>query len=215
MKRIFGITALLLLNFLCGSVYCQESYSIPESGETVICGRTVIVDAIWFSEGIIRADISILETPRSKPITGGYMAGDLITITSEPGCSYYVNSIMKSGLPDSKGNVVLSTNPLVQPIQQCADEMIMDEGQSYKIDTLDWHIASIRNSDAGKLSAFITSSFMTEKISEFEISQNDRIWLSGCLYEAADLMSSSKDIMADPDIICERLPGSLRLKKVK
>ena len=215
MKRFFAHAVLLVLIFLGGTVFCQESYSIPESGETIICGSTVIVDGIWFADGVIRADISILETPRSKAITGGYMAGDVITISSKPGCTYYVNSITKSGLKSSKGNVILSINPLVQPIQQCADEMIMDEGRSYKIDSLDWHIAEIRKSDSGKMEAFINVTYLTEKISDFTISENEPVWISGCLYEAIDLMSTSKDIKADPDIICEYLPGSVRLRKVK
>lgn len=208
-------TCLIVLYFLAGSTYCQENFTIAESGEAEICGRTVIVDGIWFSEGIIRADISILETPRSKPITGGYMAGDMITISSEPGCTYYVNTITKSGKDSSKGMVILSANPLVQPIQQCADDIIFDEGQSYKIDTLDWHVAEIRKSDYGIMEAYINVTHLTEKISDFALSEYEKVWISGCLYEAIDLMSTSKDIKADPDIICEPLPGSLRLRKVK
>lgn len=215
MKTRSLCTYLIALYFLAGSTYCQDNFTIPESGEAEICDRMVIVDGIWFSEGIIRADISILETPRSKPITGGYMAGDVITITSEPGCSYYVNSIMKSGLPDSKGNVILSTNPLVLPIQQCAGEMIIDEGQSYKIDSLDWHVADIRKSDSGRKEVFITATYQTEKIYDFTLSENEMIWLSGCLYEAIDILTRPNFVKTDPEKIYEPLPGSVRLRKVK
>lgn len=55
--------------------------------------------------------------------------------------------------------MILLTNPLVQPIQQCADEMIMDEGRSYKIDSLDWHIAEIRKLDR-KMEAYINVTYL-------------------------------------------------------
>lgn len=215
MKTRLLCTCLIALCFLAGSTYCQENFTIPESSEAEICGRTVIVDGIWFSEGIIRADISILETPRSKPITGGYLAGDQITISSEPGCTYYVNSITKSGKDSSKGKVILSTNPLVQPIQQCAEDVIMDEGQSYKIDSLDWHIDRISDQESGKVEVYINATYMTEKISDFMLSEYEKVWISGCLYEVKDIIPRAKFIKTDPDKIYEPLPGSLRLRKVK
>lgn len=215
MKTRSLCTCLIVLFLLAGSNYCQDSFTIPESGETIICGRTVIVDGIWSSEGIIRADISILETPRSKPITGGYMAGDMITISSEPGCTYYINTITKSGKDSSKGMVILSANPLVQPIQQCADDIIFDEGQSYKIDTLDWHIDRIGDSESGKPAVYINATYLTEKISEFTLTEYEKVWISGCLYEVRDIMPCSKFIKTDPDKIYEPLPGSLRLRKIK
>ena len=70
----------------------------------------MIVDALWVFEGTIKADISILEKQNSKPITGGYSKGDLITLSSEPGCTYYIYSVTKYGNSKNKGLVTLSKN---------------------------------------------------------------------------------------------------------
>ena len=215
MKRFFAHAVLLVLIFLGGTVFCQESYSIPESGETIICGSTVIVDGIWFAEGIIRADISILETPRSKAITGGYRAGDEITITSEPGCTYYVNSITKSGLTSSKGKVILSKDPLGSPINICTDEYFFFENTSFMADTMIWHIRTIGDSDSGKLAAFITVTYQTQMIEDIMITQSDQLWISGCLYYVSCIERASRDVLPDPQGHYEFNPGSLRLLKVK
>jgi hypothetical protein len=194
--------------------FSQNSVTIPESSRASLCGRVVNVDTIWFFEGSVQADISILETERSKPITGGYRPGDLITVSSEPGCTYYVNSITKTGLGSTKGKVILSTDPLGEPIQQCEEEITMYEGTLYKIDTLDWNISSVRRSDSGNIEAFITSTYMTEKISDFPFPALGRLWLGGCLYEAVELTPSSNDFLFDPNPRNKYTPGSIKFKKV-
>lgn len=191
MKKNLYLHALLISLFISSSLTAQPAeIKISETGYTEICGKMVMIDGIWMSEGIMRADISILETPNSKPITGGYKKGDEITISSKDSCTYYIFSLTKTGAKDSKGTVVFSKTPPLNPVQVCEDNLTFYEAKSYKIDSLDWNVASIKDGDKGLLQAEIKITHNTSSIDNLFLRENDNIWLGECLYSITHLNKS-------------------------
>ncbi len=185
-----GILAAILLVLASVKCFSQENeLLLTETNSLEMCGKTVYLDAVWMNNGIMTADISILDQHNSKPITGGYRKGDEITISSKEGCTYYVFSVSKSGLDGFGGRVLLSKDPPVTPVQICGDTLVWNEGSSYMIDSLDWHIQSIKKSSEGELQAFIKESHQTALIKEFSLKKNNMVWLGECLFEVSSLSS--------------------------
>ncbi|HMQ78165.1 MAG TPA: hypothetical protein PKE39_07690 [Ignavibacteria bacterium] len=210
-KYLFQVV--LLCNFTL-IVFSQDSnIVVAEGSEAVICGHIVIVDALWYYEGTIKADISILEKQNSKPITGGYKKGDEITISSEPGCTYYVYSITKTGGIKSKGEVTLSKSPPVSGIDVKKDIITQEEHSSYEIGKYDWYVESIRN-ESGKTIANITITKNTALIENLVLSIGDLVWLGDKLYKVEVIQNRSKFIKTDPEKIYEPLPGKIEFKAV-
>ncbi|MBZ0203614.1 MAG: hypothetical protein IT281_01255 [Ignavibacteria bacterium] len=206
------LLAVLLILLITSFTYAQSTeITIPESGYTEICGKMLMIDGIWMSEGIIRADISILDSPNSKPITGGYKGGDEITISSEEGCTYYVFAITKSGLMDSKGTVVLSKYIPVPALHVCGDSLIFYETRGYKIDGLDWHVTSIKEGDGGKLEAEINITYNTSIIENLYLKENDFLWLGDCLYEVKHIY---KSFVTSSDKTRKPLEGRISMTKI-
>jgi hypothetical protein len=161
MKYLY--TSLLIL-FTCSFIHSQERFIIPEKDDTTICGKILIVDGIWVSGGVIRADISMLDKPNSKAITGGYKKGDAITISSAEGCTYYITSIRKSGVAGDKGMVELGKKPVGETVSICEDTLNWQSAQSYLFHTFDYNISSIFTGDNGSFTAEIKISQNTNYI---------------------------------------------------
>jgi len=211
-KYLFQV--FLLCNFTL-VVFSQDSnIVVAEGSEAVICGYIVIIDALWYYDGTLKADISILEKQNSKPITGGYKKGDEITISSEPGCTYYVYSIEKIGGLKSKGMVILSKSPPVSSIKKDKDIIIQEEYSTYKFGKYDLFISSIRI-DNGKKIANITITQNTALIENLVLSKGDQIWLGERLYQVESIQARSHFIKTDPEKIYEPLPGQIEFKAVK
>ncbi len=210
-KYLFQV--ILFCNFTL-VIFSQDSnIVIAEGSEAIICGHIVIIDALWFYDGTIKADISILEKQNSKPITGGYKKGDEITISSEPGCTYYVYSIIKSGGLKSKGEVMLSKSPPVSSIDVKKDIITQEEHSSYEIGKYDWYVESIRN-EGRKTIANITITENTALIENLVLSIGDLVWLGDKLYKVEVIQDRSKFIKTDPEKIYEPLPGKIEFKAV-
>jgi hypothetical protein len=90
----------------CSSVYSQDEITLDEGLSAEVCGKIVVFDGIWMSEGKQKVDISVLESENSKPITGGYAMYDKININ---GCVYYISGIFKNGIKPA-GKLKLSKN---------------------------------------------------------------------------------------------------------
>ncbi len=209
-KNLFFILIISLV--ASSSLFAQPAeIKIEETGYIEICGRMVVFDKIWMSEGIMRAEISVLENPNSKPITGGYKKGDEITIASKEGCTYYIFSVTKSGTKDNKGMLVLSKTPPLTPVQVCGDNLTFYESSSYKVDSLDWNVASIKDGDDGKLRAEIKVTYNTASISNLFLKKDDNIWLGECLYIIEDL---NKSIAVSKGNKWELDEGKIILKKL-
>lgn len=211
--RKYFFQVILFCNFTL-VIFSQDSnIVIAEGSEAIICGHIVIIDALWFYDGTIKADISILEKQNSKPITGGYKKGDEITISSEPGCTYYVYSIIKSGGLKSKGEVMLSKSPPVSSIDVKKDIITQEEHSSYEIGKYDWYVESIRN-EGRKTIANITITENTALIENLVLSIGDLVWLEDKLYKVEVIQDRSKFIKTDPEKIYEPLPGKIEFKAV-
>jgi hypothetical protein len=213
---ILKIFCIISFVFLCNSgIFSQDSnIVISETGETNLCGKIVIVDALWFYEETLKADISILEKQNSKPITGGYKRGDEITISSEPGCTYFVYSISKLGGLKSKGIVTLSKSPPISNIDVNKDLITHEEFSTYKFGKFDWFVSSIRN-DGGKTIANITITQNTVIVDNLVLSKGDLVWLGEKLYKVESINARSEFIKTDPEKIYEPLPGKIEFKAVK
>lgn len=210
--RILFILTLILL--LLDITYSQDNVNIPEGNDTTICGKIVVVDALWVYESILKADISILEKQNSKPITGGYKKGDEITLSSEPGCTYFVYSITKLGGLKSKGMVTLSKSPPVSNIKENKDVITQEESSTYKFGNFEWFVSSIRN-DGGSTFANITITQNTALIDNLVLTKGDLIWLGERLYKVESIQTRSEFIKTDPERIYEPLPGKIEFKAVK
>ena len=212
MNKNSYLHAAYIFLFVISSLAAQSNeIKISESGYTEICGKMAVIDGIWMSEGIIRADISILETPNSKPITGGYKKGDEITISSKDECTYYVFSVSKTGGKESKGTVVLTKNAPLNSVQVCGDSLTFYESKSYKIDSLDWNVASIKDGDDGKLQAEIRITHNTSSFGNLYLKENDNVWLGECFYKVAYLNRSLMINNGNKWVLDE---GKISLKRV-
>jgi hypothetical protein len=165
----------------------DEFVTIKEREGINICGQDLIVDKIWMNEGIIRADISMLEQPNSKPITGGYKKGDELQLSGSEGCTYYIASISKSGLDSGKGRVLLSKIAPAGFLQICEDSLFWEERGKYWFDTLDYRVTAIREGDDGVLMAEINTSYKSSSIAHLFLRENDVIWAGECLYKVTYL----------------------------
>lgn len=210
--KFSAIALLIVFSSLTGAQ--DSNIVIAEGSEAVICGKIVIIDALWYYEGTIKADISILEKQNSKPITGGYKKGDEITISSEPGCTFYVYSMTKTGGIKSKGEVTLSKSPPVISIDIKKDIITQEENSSYKYGNYDWYVESIRN-EGMKTIANITITKNTALIENLVLSIGDLVWLGDKLYKVEDIQTRSKFIKTDPEKIYEPLPGQIEFRMVK
>lgn len=209
------LCAVLVLLFIFSSITKAQdtNYVITEGSEAVICGHIIIIDALWYYDGTIRADISILEKQNSKPITGGYKKGDEITISSEPGCTYFVYSITKLGGLKSKGMVSLSKSPPLSNIDVKKDIITQEENSSYNFGIYDWYIESIIN-EYGKTIANITITKNTSLIENLVLSEGDLVWLGEKLFKVVLIKARSKFVKTDPEKIYEPLPGKIEFKAV-
>ena len=210
-KYLFQV--ILLCNLTLVVLSQDTNYVVTEGSEAVICGYIVIIDALWYYDGSLKADISILEKQNSKPITGGYKKGDEITISSEPGCTYYVYSITKTGGLKSKGEVTLSKSPPVSSIDVKKENITQEEHSSYEIGKYDWYVESIRN-EGRKTIANITITKNTALIENLVLSIGDLVWLGDKLYKVEAIQDRSKFIKTDPEKIYEPLPGKIEFKAV-
>lgn len=200
---------------LYNNIFAQnEDIKIIENSYAEICGHTIIVDGIWVNEGIIKADISVLENPNSKPITAGYKKGDEITISDKDSCRYFIFSIVKSGTNDTKGAVVLSKTPIRSRVQLCETFMTFQESQKFQIDTLDWYFTSMCSDQNKNYSATIDLYYKTNLISSVSLKKNDYLWMGECLYRVETVKPASKDKIPDPNGIYEINPAEIFFKKV-
>jgi len=208
--KIFALALFLLFNVFSNYAQ-QEAFTISEGGQSTICGRIVIVDAIWMQEGYIHCDISILKKQYSKPVTGGYKTGDEITITSEPGCTYYINSITKTGDVKSKGSVTLSKTPPENGIEIFKDKLIQEENNTYRIGDYSWFVSAIRNENGGP-TAYISITRNTAETDNLILVSGSVVWMGDRLYKVETITARSEFIKTDPERIYEPLPGKIEYK---
>lgn len=206
MKKIF----ILLIILSASYTYSQGSFTISEKEYITACGKLLIVDAIWMNEGMMMADISLLDKPNSKPITGGYKTGDEITLSSTEGCTYYISSVRKYGTDNKMGIVTISKDPPLPALGYCETQMTLYEGSSIKIDTLDWNFYSINEG-----SVYIKISYKTAFIEELTVTEGKNIWMNECLYRVESIRQVSRDKEKDPQGYIEKNPPEVILKRIQ
>lgn len=190
--------------------FSQESFTVSEKGYTTVCGKLLMVDAIWMDNDIMTADIALLEKPNSKPIKGGYKTGDEITISSEEGCTYYISSVRKFGTDSTFGEVIISKTPPYASIGFCDAILSLTEGSSIKVDTLDWNISSIQE---GTASIKVTSK--TAYIRDITLIEGNKVWLGDCLYKVESIKAEWWDKEKDPQGHYEKNPPEVILKRIQ
>lgn len=214
MKKLSISAGLLTIMLFNAISYAQaDTIKITEGDQSIVCGKIVIVDELWINEGYLKADISILEKQNSKSVTGGYKTGDEITISSEPGCTYYIYSISKTGSLSNKGNVILSKSAPERKIEVRKDEIILEEYSTYKSGEYSWYISSIRKNE-GKNTANIIITKNTALIEELALTKGEMVWIENELYKVESIDARSEFIKTDPEKIYEPLPGKIKFKVV-
>lgn len=189
----------------------QTDLIFINEGEMInICGKLLAIDGIWINEGVIRADISILEKQNSKPITGGFKRGDSLEILGTDNCKYYISSITKSGLDSSKGKVVLSNTPPPDYMKICEDTLVWKEGIKNRFDTLDHKLTLIRNRDDDKLTAIVEVSCKSAFMKDLELKKNDLLWAGECLYKVTAIATETGSGVGNNR---EIVPGHLVLSR--
>lgn len=200
-----------MLVFISFKLFAQQGQiTLSEKDYIVICGKLLIVDAIWVSEGIIQADISLLDKPNSKPITGGYKKGDEVTISSKEGCTYYIFSVTKSGTDSSAGIVMLSKSPPLMVVSNCEETLTFGEGSSIAVDTLDWNFSSIE-----EVTVYVKVSYKTAFISEITLTEGGKIWMGECLYRIDTIKPEWWDKEKNPEGYYEKNPAEVTFRKIK
>jgi len=96
MKIQISILFIVVIACVCCSYGQNDPIYINEGESAMVCGKIVRFEGIWIDNGKKKADISILDAPNSKPITGGYSEREKIMIIDE--CAYYLQSIYKKGI---------------------------------------------------------------------------------------------------------------------
>ena len=201
---LFGITA-----------FAQDGNTvITESAQTTVCGKILIVDAIWVYDGVLKADISILEQQNSKPVTGGYKKGDEITISSEPGCTYYIFSIEKNGSIKNKGTVVLSKSAPVSITEIIDGSFTALENYTFSSGDYSWYFSSITET-GGNLTANIKITKNTALIEDLALKVGDQVFIGEFLYKVESIKPGFKDNVKDPQGYYEYNPGTIRFTSVK
>ena len=104
--KLFRLLFTVLFLLECSDIFSQYEITLIEGVPAELCRKIVIFDGIWMIDGKQKADISILETEYSKPITGGYSVYDNIDIN---GCVYYISEIHKNGIKPA-GTIKLTVN---------------------------------------------------------------------------------------------------------
>jgi hypothetical protein len=211
MKNIICIIFFIVISSL---LYSQDNIILTEKNDTSVCGRILIIDAIWVSDGSLNADISILDKQNSKPISGGYKKGSEITISSEPGCTYYIFSIEKNGSVNSKGTVVLSKTAPVSITEIIDGSFTAYENKSFKSGEYDWYFSSV-SGDAGDLTANITITKNTVLIENLALKKGDLVFIGEFMYKVESIKPKSKDEIKDPQGYYEYNPGTIRFTSVK
>ena len=213
MKKIIQYLFFILIALNNSLSFSQDNINIPEGNDTTICGKIVFVDALWVYEGTLKADISILEKQNSKPITGGYKKGDEITISSEPGCTYYIYDISKSGRTQDKGYVTLSKSPPEVIPELHIRSFQQKEGSSFKVGVNDWFIQSITaGGDAYFANIIIT--YNTELVDNIKLSNGEFVWYENNVYRVENIIPKFKDKIKDPLGNYEFNPGIIIFKAV-
>jgi hypothetical protein len=125
MKTIRLISYLILILVFQQTYSQQAEITLSKSKRADLCERIIFFDNIWFDQGVIKADISILSNPRSKPITGGYKERDQIFIND--GCTYYLNEIDTNGFSENGGTIKISEDDYVKIIRKVKLQRKMNE----------------------------------------------------------------------------------------
>lgn len=215
MALIQKLTCIIFTLLLSCLSYSQDSnIVISESAQSIVCGKIVIVDALWVYDGVLKADISVLEQQNSKPITGGYKKGDEITVSSEPGCTYYIFSIEKNGSISNKGFVTLSKKAPASITEIIDGNFTANENYTFRSGDYNWYFSSI-NEIGGNLTANIKITKNTALIEDLALKVGDQVFIGEFLYKVESIKPGYKDNVKDPQGYYEYNPGTIRFTSFK
>ena len=172
----FVISLILFCNF----TYSQDDITLTERALVEICGKIIIFDGAWVDNGVLKADISYLETMQSKAITGGYKTGDELVIS--PACTLYVSSILKYGDVNSKGSLVLSKLKPSVISGKCNESVTFWESiyqtNDYQTGRYSWRLDRDIDTNNADLKMLRNDSL----ISNMAMKKGDLVWMGECLY---------------------------------
>jgi hypothetical protein len=196
----------------CNFTYGQDEITLTEGIPQEICGRYVILDGVWADNGVQKADITVLLTMQSKPITGGYSKGTEINISDKSGCKFYVYSILKYG--KNKGTVVLSAKFPEKTLSDCKESITFWESvyqtNDFVTGIYSWSLSAIPDTNTA-----VMKMANKDSISTLTLKKGDVVWMGECLYRLDVISLESWDNVKDPDGHYEMNPAEINLKKVQ
>ena len=193
---LFIITCLL---FIPLNLFSQTiDTAISEGQQFKFCGKIIVLDGIWIDKGIMKADISILNNERSKPITGGYRIMDTVNINDS--CILYVNDIEKQGFnttvnggyDNTSSRVRLSARPnIYTDTNQCPDYPVFQKNKTYILISFKlFHWTFEKTNMIG--SPYVR---IKEKAGDewryIVLKEKDLLWWQTCLYELVTITKDS------------------------
>lgn len=187
---------LLLYTVIILSSYHVLSQDIDttfyEGNQINYCGKIIVFDKVWLNNDTIRADISVLNSENSKPITGGYKMGDAVQINDT--CSLFVNLIYKAGFEHrgkdsysiSDGKITLSNAKYVNPKypKKCEDTLEFYNESKYFVGSYMW---SFRDTCIDTNCFIKVDTKKGEEIKSIDMKEGDLLWSGICLYELTDV----------------------------
>jgi hypothetical protein len=200
--KIINLTKILPLALIVLSAYSSFSQDIDttlfEKQQIVYCGRIIIFDGIWMLNDTIRADISVLMSENSKPVTGGYKMGDAVRINDT--CLLYVNLIYKAGfviknkeefdykdaMGVTEGKIILSNvlNVNEKLLKKYADTLEYYHESKYFVGNYMWSMDYMCIST----DCFIRIEAVKGNVtSAIEMREGDFLWTGVCLYELTEV----------------------------
>ncbi len=182
----------ILFTFLVAAVLCyaqEDAVYLYEGSTTEVCGKYLRLEGIWIDNGVRKADISIMESQNSKPITGGYKWNDTLQISNTKKCSFFIHEIYKKGIL-SRGLVKISAEKPEVTLSVMVGILFFKEGENIYEDNT-YVISKIKKNSSGAPTVEIKIKREDLDTTLFYKS-GDIIWHDGFPFELSNISIDSK-----------------------
>jgi hypothetical protein len=182
----------VLIALLAGANFCyaqKDAVYIYESDMTELCGRYVRLEGIWIDNGVRKADISILESQNSKPITGGYKWNDTLQIGEKKKCSFYIHEVYKKGIL-TKGVVKISAENPEVTLSVMQGIFSLKEGDNIYEDNT--YVISKINKNSSGIPTVEIKIKREDLDTTLYYKSGDKIWYEGFPFELSNISADTK-----------------------
>jgi hypothetical protein len=184
------ILLFIFLLFIAHKCYAQkDAVYLYEGDMTELCGKYVRLEGIWIDNGVRKADISILESQNSKPLTGGYKWNDTLQISEKKKCIFYIHEIYKKGIL-TKGVVKISAEKPEVVLSVMQGIFSLKEGDNIYGDNT-YVISKIKKNSSGIPTVEIKIK-REDLDTTLYYKSGDKIWDEGFPFELSNISADTK-----------------------